>query len=236
MKRTKTQPGRWWCRGSYTVEAALTVPLGFLILMSLSCLLTMLLRQNDIQMSLLHTVQSYSVTNSKLSSISEIPAQGVLIRWKEQDGEQYCYVKYREKIPFLGARLFRLRRYQQMAVTDYSGRSMVSDETGDETVYLAENGRVYHKDRECTYLRTRVQLDMVYAVKNKRNQSGGIYYPCESCCRALVQSDTTEVYYTVYGDRYHISGTCPKLKRTVRAVKRSKAGNLPPCSKCGGNE
>lgn len=44
------------------------------------------------------------------------------------------------------------------------------------------------------------------------------------------------VYFTSYGDRYHIRKECSKLKRNVRAVRRSKAGNLSPCSKCGGGE
>ena len=145
--------GKKWCQASYAVEAAFTVPLGFLVLFSLSVLFTLLIKGNKVQMSLLHTVQTYAVTGSKMSSAAGVLEQGVLVRWKEQEGTNYCYTGYSESVPFLGSRFFRLHRYQQMAVTDYSGCSMVSDEVADYFVYIAENGKVFHRDRECTYLR-----------------------------------------------------------------------------------
>ena len=116
--------GKKWCQASYAVEAAFTVPLGFLVLFSLSVLFTLLIKGNKVQMSLLHTVQTYAVTGSKMSSAAGVLEQGVLVRWKEQEGTNYCYTGYSESVPFLGSRFFRLHRYQQMAVTDYSGCSM----------------------------------------------------------------------------------------------------------------
>lgn len=225
-----------WCQASYTVEAAFTVPLGFLVLFSLSVLFTLLIKGNDIQVSLLHTVQTYATTGSKMSSAAGLLDQGVLVRWKEQGGMTYCYTDYSKGVPFLGSAFFRLHRYQQMVAVDYSGCSMALDDVSDYFVYIAENGRVFHRDRECTYLRTRIQESTSYELKNKRNQSGGIYYPCESCCHAEEQPSAAMVYFASYGDRYHIRKECSKLKRNVRAVRRSKAGNLPPCSKCGGGE
>ena len=47
---------RRWEQASYTVEAAFVVPLGFLVLMSLSCLFTGAVKQNNVQMALLKTV------------------------------------------------------------------------------------------------------------------------------------------------------------------------------------
>lgn len=223
-----------WSQASYTVEAAFVVPFGFLVLFSLSILFTLLIKGNDVQMSLLRTTQTYAVTGSRMSSVSGMLAQGVPVSWKEQDGMKICYAGYSKGVPFLGSRIFRLHRYQQMVVADYSGCSMISDETGDYFVYIAENGRVFHRDRECSYLRTGIQESTLYLVKSKRNQSGGIYYPCESCCRGEMTSSAETVYFTSYGDRYHIRKECSKLKRNVKAVRRSKAGNLPPCSKCGG--
>lgn len=224
---------RRWEQASYTVEAAFVVPLGFLVLMSLSCLFTGAVKQNNVQMALLKTVQAYGMTQSRTSALQGIADQKVLIRWEEQGGEEFVCTDYYQRIPFLGSRLFGLHRYQQVAAVDYSGLSMVSDEEGDYFVYIAENGRVYHMDRECTYLRPRIRQDTVFVLKRKRNQSGGIYYPCESCCRSETQPAGMHVYYASYGERYHIREECPKLKRTVRSVRRSKAGSLPPCSKCG---
>ena len=214
---------RRWEQASYTVEAAFVVPLGFLVLMSLSCLFTGAVKQNNVQMALLKTVQAYGTTQSRTSALQGIADQKVLIRWEEQGGEEFVCTDYYQRIPFLGSRLFGLHRYQQMAAVDYSGLSMVSDEEGDYFVYIAENGRVYHMDRECTYLRPRIRQDTVFVLKRKRNQSGGIYYPCESCCRSETQPAGMHVYYASYGERYHIREDCPKLKRTVRSVCRLAA-------------
>lgn len=223
-----------WCQASYTVEAAFAVPIGFLVLFSLSVLFILLIKGNDVQMCLLHTMQTYAATGSKMSSAAGVIDKGVWVSWKEEDGMKYCYAGYSKGIPFLGSGIFRLNRYQQMVVADYSGCSMASDETSDYFVYVAESGTVFHRDRECTYLRARIQESTQYVLKNKRNHSGGIYYPCESCCHGVEQLSAVTVYFTSYGDRYHIRRECSKLKRNVKAVRRSKVGNLPPCSKCGG--
>ncbi len=225
---------KWWFNGSYTVEAAFVVPLGFLVLMSLSCLFTALLRQNNIHMSLLQVSAMYGYSGQKQISLEDILKDHVLIQWEEDGQEKVCYADYNIAIPFIGSRFMKMHQYQQMCVSDYAGISMVPEETGEGEVYIAENGKVFHKNRECTYLRTRIQSALLLEVKEKRNQSGGIYYPCESCCHSQARKESELVYYTSYGNRYHIKKSCSKIKRTVRKVKRSMAGNLSPCSKCGG--
>ena len=106
---------RRWEQASYTVEAAFVVPLGFLVLMSLSCLFTGAVKQNNVQMALLKTVQAYGMTQSRTSALQGIADQKVLIRWEEQGGEEFVCTDYYQRIPFLGSRLFGLHRYQQMA-------------------------------------------------------------------------------------------------------------------------
>ena len=58
---------RRWEQASYTVEAAFVVPLGFLVLMSLSCLFTGAVKQNNVQMALLKTVQAYGRSREEKS-------------------------------------------------------------------------------------------------------------------------------------------------------------------------
>lgn len=225
---------KWWSRGSFTVEAALVVPFGFLVLMSLSCLFGILLRQNDIQLGMVRAVQTCRGGKGSLSSLELMRSEHVLLQWSDTAEGKRCYVDRFEEIPFLGSRFLKLHCYQQMVASDYGGVSMVSGESGDELVYVAENGTVYHLDRECTYLRVRIRTVTVRRLETTRNQSGGIYYPCESCCASCPQSADTAVYIASYGVRYHIQSGCPKLKRTVRTVHLSEVGNLPVCSKCGG--
>lgn len=222
-----------WCRGSFTVEAAFVVPLVFLVLLSLSCLFHALARQNDIQMAMLRAVQSYSSHGKCIASLERFIQDKELLLWKKAENGQVCYVNYVVEIPFLGSRFFKINRYQQMMANDYRGISMISDEKGEGMVYVAKNGQVYHLERECTYLRTRIQTTAVSQAIELRNQSGGKYYPCEDCCGGEEQEEREKVYLTTYGNRYHVSRNCSKLKRTVRKVSRSEVGNLAACSKCG---
>lgn len=220
--------------GSFTVEAALLIPFCFFALMSFTCLFQMIRRQNDIQMGLLRSVEAYGNQGEKLASVDVLASNHVLLRWKEQGEDMICYIYDRTKIPFLGSRFFSLRRYQQMIANDYQGVSMVTEGSGGEKVYVAENGMVYHRDRECTYLRTKIRAVDVQDTWGLRNQSGGKYYPCETCCDSIEQEKSATVYIAGYGERYHIYSSCPRLKRSVRQVYLFEVGSLAPCSKCGG--
>lgn len=211
----------------------MVVPFGFLVLFSLSCLFGMLLHQNELQMGMVRAVQNYGSTKSTLVSLGFLGNSQEVLHWEDTADGKICYIDRRETVPFLGLGISGLHRYQQMIASDYSGISMADDHSGDTMVYVAANGKVYHFNRDCTYLRTRIQSCRVQALKAKRNQSGGIYYPCESCCRSQEQDGDTMVYITSYGNRYHKNSQCSKLKRTVRETSLSKVGNLPPCSKCG---
>lgn len=224
-----------WCRGSFTVEAAFVVPFGFLVLLSLSCLFQSLIQQNDTQLAMLQSVKSYSIQGEHVTSLEKLAQNKIILHWKETKDDHLCYVNCVLEIPFLGSRMFKINRYQQMVVNDYSGVSMIPEQAEDQMVYVAVNGKVYHLDRECTYLRTRIHATTVNQMWDLRNQSGGIYYPCEDCCRAKEQEGNTSVYFTSYGNRYHISRNCSKIRRTVKKVHRSEVGNLTACSKCGGS-
>ena len=100
----------------------------------------------------------------------------------------------------------------------------------DQTVYITENGMVYHRDYSCNYLELSIQSIEVDQVNNVRNKNQGKYHACESC----IKGNTNEaVYITDYGDRYHNSLTCSGLKRTVYAIPLSEATGKGVCTKCG---
>lgn len=218
--------------GSFTVEAAFVIPFCFLVLMSFTCLFQFLMRQNDIHMGLLRAVEAYGNQSEKLSSVDVLSRNHVYLQWKENEGETVCFVRDTIPIPFLGSDLCRLNRYQQMVANDYQGVSMVPAGESNEKVYVAAHASVYHRNRECTYLRTRIRAVTVQEAEGLRNHSGGKYYPCESCCDSKSQPLSATVYLAGYGERYHIHGSCPKLKRTVRQVSLSDVAGLAPCSKC----
>lgn len=129
----------------------------------------------------------------------------------------------------------KLRFLERGRVRAWTGRSL-SDSDGEqgesedgETVYITETGSVYHRDENCTHIRRSISSGKVAELEKRRNGSGGKYYPC-SCYLA---HPSALVYYTTYGDRYHSTLSCSRLKRTVRKVKLSEAEHLRPCTKCG---
>jgi hypothetical protein len=120
-------------------------------------------------------------------------------------------------------------RLRTRAWTGYDNAANADNET-EEIVYVAETGTVYHRSRVCTYLKLSIEAISASSVSDERNEGGSKYYPCESCGN----KSSTIFYITNYGNRYHTTLTCSKLKRTVSAVKISEVGDKGACSKCGG--
>lgn len=105
-----------------------------------------------------------------------------------------------------------------------------SDDHDHTTVYVAENGVVYHRDPNCTHIRLTIMPVSKDEAKNLRNVYREKYHPCEICGRKA----SGTVYITTDGNRYHSSLECSGLKRTIHETTLDQAGNLRPCSKCGG--
>jgi hypothetical protein len=120
-------------------------------------------------------------------------------------------------------------RLRTRAWTGYDNAAN-SDNEAEEIVYVAETGTVYHRSRVCTYLKLTISKIAASTVSGERNLGGGKYSACEACGNK--SSDT--LYITNYGNKYHSTITCSKLKRTVSAVPISKVGDKGACSKCGG--
>ena len=108
----------------------------------------------------------------------------------------------------------------------------LSEAAGEEakTVYLAENGVVYHLDRDCTHLRFSVRKIPWTELGGARNQYGRRYRACEKCIGGALP-DT--IYITQEGNRYHYSRECSGLKRTVSSVRLEDTAELRPCGRCG---
>jgi len=99
-----------------------------------------------------------------------------------------------------------------------------------ETVFLAENGEVYHLDRNCTYLCLSVSAITAAELTGKRNQSGRRYRPCEKCTGGGMPM---VIYITEEGDCYHYHRECSGLTRKVRSASKEEAAGYRPCSRCG---
>lgn len=106
-----------------------------------------------------------------------------------------------------------------------------SSDDGDETVvYVAENGVVYHRSRECAYIDLSLHGVPFGQAASQRNAQGGRYYGCERC---MGDEDPPVVYITDTGSRYHSTSQCGSLSRTVYEMVLTSDCVLPPCSRCG---
>lgn len=107
------------------------------------------------------------------------------------------------------------------------------EEDEEERVYITENGKVYHRDRNCTYIEVVLLETVPEDVDGMRNASGHKYYPCEVCTGETKIKPGQRIFITRYGERCHTRTDCPAIERHVREIPVSEAGSFRPCSKCG---
>ena len=129
---------------------------------------------------------------------------------------------------------FRMaNRYYGHFWTGYEIPGSSGENMPEATVYVAENGSVYHEARECSYLNITINKIIFQEIESCRNENGRKYSRCEKCC---MEDRKGTVFITPYGDRYHYSETCPGLKRTVYSLLRIEAEEeFAPCSRCCGS-
>lgn len=129
---------------------------------------------------------------------------------------------------------------QQVVARGFSGKERKKtdlkedeDNPDEVKVYVTENGTVFHRLRDCTYLKPDIRQVTPEQLPEKRNSSGKKYYACEYCGDA---GDGSVYYITTYGTRFHTTVSCRELVRTVSEISEKEAINrgLRPCGKCGG--
>ena len=139
------------------------------------------------------------------------------------------------KLPYTAVGFGSRGTVQKVTVRSWVGYTGESFQAGgkEELVYRTPEGEVYHRSRDCTYLRLTIRSVTSAELSGLRNESGGKYMPCEYCVRK--QQAGMLVYITDYGSSYHNKNTCQGLKRTIMAVPLSQVGGLRGCSRCGGS-
>lgn len=123
-----------------------------------------------------------------------------------------------------------LRMTQKVMCRKWTGETDTNSK--EEIVYVTKNGTVYHRSRDCTYLKPLVERINRSEVSRLRNAEGGKYYSCGACMKGN-KANTMVVYITKYGNRYHGKSDCGRIKRTVFAIHLSEAEGKRACSKCG---
>jgi hypothetical protein len=200
----------------------------------------MVLTQDLIDDDVEKGIASIAMSNTYVASsvkhrVGDIYPNG--IRWElsqvMDDNECIDLLAIYEVNPPIGIVGYKTRtmynRLRTRAWTGYDNAKNSKLDSGEEIVYIAETGTVYHKSRGCTYLKLSISTLTKEAVNDERSADGSIYTACESCGSKACET----VYITNYGKRYHSSLRCSKLKRTVSTVPISQVGDKGACSKCG---
>ena len=134
---------------------------------------------------------------------------------------------YSLQVPFFSQFGAKVSISQKAVRRAWTGRGS-SGNPQTQIVYVAENGVVYHTSLSCTHIKLSITEVKATQVDRMRNASGGKYYACELCG----EEDGSSLYITNYGDRYHTNRNCSGLKRTIRSIPITQAGDLPLCTKC----
>lgn len=242
--------------GSVTVEAALVVPIFFFAVLSLVYLLEIMNVQTVMRSALhcaakeiaeeayvnpllirgkleKHIVEHVGETWLDHSVISG-GSDGIDCRksmaWGST-GIMDLSLIYKVEVPILTFRIPAIVQEESMRVKGWNGYAGNGfGNQSDETVYITDTGIVYHKDADCTYLELSIKSVAISDVEQLRNESGGKYYPCESCMRKTFGKQM--VYITDTGNRYHGSLSCSRLKQTVYAVPLSEVFGRGGCKRC----
>lgn len=243
-------------KGSITLEAALVIPIFFFAMLCLVYLFEMTAIRTTMR-SALHSVGREIAKEAYASPI--VSPRGIeqhLIQNIGQDrlessivsggvngldcgastsdwgsAEIELVVQYQLNIPILMFRIPAISCEERLRVKGWTGYvSGGNSSSREEIVYITDYGLVYHKDMYCTYLELSIRAVKAEEIEKLRNQSGGRYYACESCGQD--NGDAKTLYVTDYGERYHTSLECSKVKRNIYAVPLDEVYGLGGCSKC----
>lgn len=244
------------CRkGSYTVEAAVIIPLFMGFMVSLLFFFRVMQVETKVQEALTYAsrmtaVEACAVENDGANlATSEVlfrkemgnspvtqkfvrgGVSGISLLSSDFEGEFVeLKAKYTLKLPigFFGVQGINIS--QTSCSRKWVGKD-INANSDAPYVYVTETGTVYHTTASCRYLDLTIHAQDYATIGEKRNLGGAKYYPC-SCVAEKISGHAT-VYITDYGTNYHSSLSCHGLKRTVKMVRLSEVGGKGACSKCG---
>ena len=242
-------------RAGITIEAALAMPFFFFAVISLIYLFEIMAIQTSVRSGLTYAgkivaEESYPLAAVNPGNIEEYVVNAIGAERLERsiviDGSMgidcsdssmsvrtgigTIKAEYKIRIPvpfFYRDGITRTESIRIKAWTGYEKEFLGMSE--EETVYVTENGIVYHRDYHCTYLELSIHMVASDSVDGLRNVNGGKYYACRRCGSGV----SGQVYITDSGDKYHGSLSCSGLKRTVYAIPLSEAIGKGACVRCG---
>ncbi len=238
---------------SLTVEASLVLPVFLFAVLTIAYLGLVVKTQDEVRHAMCRTVSEASAEvgagmtaqaksmvyyRAKLAAYLEDTSLTTTLigsSFLKENDEIDLVVSYTTSIPFSIFNFLRPRFQERIHSRAFVGMDTRAkeEEEDDAIVYVTPTGRVYHRDKNCTYLKLTVSQLLYGDIDHIRNSSGGKYKPCHRCASGIKPGADSPVWITNYGDRYHTSRSCSEIKRTIQEILLSEVGNRSPCSKCG---
>lgn len=245
-------------KGSFTIEAAIVLPLFAGFFVSILFFFRVLQVEQSVEEALQYTGRKMAVCAYEKQGdemLLDLASAEIIFKQALKDADcpvQYTscgsvyldgvqssflgnyielYVNYDMPLPigFFGNREVSIAQsVKTRKWTGYNGETDVSG--NDRFVYVTPTGRVYHNSMDCAYLDLSIQSVSRRELTALRNASGERYRQCELCGK-----EEGAVYITDYGSCYHSSLSCSGLKRTVYLIRLSEVHGYGACSKCAGD-
>ena len=141
-------------------------------------------------------------------------------------------LQYRLKVPFDIFGVSEVPFVARARCKTWAGADSGKTEWDTEMVYVTKYGEVYHINKSCTFIKSDVMTCSKVKIKTLKNESGEWYKPCSLCSEGHA-SYVVPVYYTEYGNRFHVNENCSNLKSNVFSIEKDDAiKKYRPCSKC----
>ena len=141
-------------------------------------------------------------------------------------------LQYKLKVPFDIFGVGEVPFVVRARCKTWSGESSDRNEWDTKMVYVTKYGEVYHENKSCTFIKSDVKSCSKSEATVIKNESGERYEPCSLCAEGHA-SYVTLVYFTKYGNRFHVNENCSNLKSNVFSIEKNIAEkNYRACSKC----
>lgn len=242
-------------KGSYTLEAAVVIPLLAAYLVTILSFFSILEIQCEVDEALLYAGRKTAVESSIVDSEEALflsaeayllyalrentlienqvkhGALGITLWRSEFDGKDILLqAEYVVKLPISFLGIGEIELSSQNYFRKWTGNK--SKKEAGNYVYVALHGEVYHADLSCRAINLSVQATSIESISFLRGKNGQKYYECTRC--EWKDTKRERVYYTDYGSLYHKNIACSAIKRTVEKIKIDEVKDRRPCGFCYG--
>lgn len=238
--------------GSYTIEAAIVLPLFISLCVFILFFLRIAMVQIGVTRGLEEVAAKTAVCCGKeeihlpvliLAANANIVAKktpvfyitgGILGISYEKSSVEDNYVVLTATYDILfPIQIFGKMQWHMQSSTSWRkwiGWDDTEEQMGNDFVYVTARGSVYHARYDCSYLHPAIVAVDAGAVEKLRNADGSRYAPCRTCKSKKTKKGV--VYITDYGENYHSRLSCGGLKRTIYRRHRSEVAGMQGCKKC----